>query len=76
MSVVVKPSASEAFTPNELTAAYEEFTRSEPQYSSADTGLRAAAYRFGTRVLFAYEEPETGLVVLLRPTSYSTLQGK
>jgi hypothetical protein len=69
MSVIVKPSASEAFTPYELTAAYEEFTRSEPQCMSAETGLRAAAYRFGTRVLFAYEEPETGLVILLSPTS-------
>ena len=69
MSVVVKPSASEAFTPHELTSAYEEFTRGEPQYISAETGLKAAAYRFGTRVLFAYEESDTGLVVLLSTTA-------
>jgi hypothetical protein len=69
MSVVVQPSASETFLPRELTAAYEEFMRRGPQYSSAETGLRAAAYRFDTRVLIAYQEPGTGLVVLVSPTS-------
>jgi hypothetical protein len=68
MSVVVKPSASEAFTPHELAATYEEFIRRDPQYVSSETGVRASAYHLGTRVLVAYEEPETGLVVLLSPT--------
>jgi hypothetical protein len=34
----------------------------------AETGLRAAAYRFGTRVLLVYEESETGVVILFHPT--------
>jgi hypothetical protein len=43
MSVVVTPSARERFTPEELTAAYEDFTKHGPQYLDAETGLRAAA---------------------------------
>jgi hypothetical protein len=35
----------------------------------AESGLRAAAYRFGERVLLVYEEPETGVVVLSHLTS-------
>jgi hypothetical protein len=35
----------------------------------AETGLRAAAYRFGTRVLLVYEESETGVVILIHPTA-------
>ena len=50
MSVVVMPSAHEMFTPRELAAAYEDFTKRGPQYLNAETGLRAAAYRFGARV--------------------------
>jgi hypothetical protein len=48
-------------------AAYEDFVRDESHYVDAGTGLRAATYRFGMRVLYVYEESETGLVVLLRP---------
>jgi len=69
MSIVVEPSAREAFTPRELSDAYEDFEKSGPQYPNAETGLRAAAYRFGERVLIVYEESETGLVVLIHPTS-------
>ena len=68
-SVVVTPSARERFTPRELTDAYQQFKERGPQYLSAESGLRAAAYRFGTRVLLVYEESETGLVVLIHPTS-------
>ncbi len=68
-SVVVTPSARERFTPGELTAAYEQFKERGPQYVDAETGLRTAAYRFGTRVLVVYEEPETDVVVLMHPTS-------
>jgi hypothetical protein len=68
-SVVVTPSARETFTPGELAAAYEQFKERGPQYLSAESGLGAAAYRFGERVLVAYEESETGVVVLIHPTS-------
>jgi 16S rRNA C1402 (ribose-2'-O) methylase RsmI len=68
-SVVVTPSARERFTARELTDAYEQFIERRPQYVDAETGLRAAAYRFGERVLVVYEEPETGVVVLIHPTS-------
>jgi hypothetical protein len=68
-SVVVTPSARETFTPRELTDAYERFKKRGPQYVSAETSLRAAAYRFGERVLLVYEESETGLVVLTHPRS-------
>src|SRR5215218_8659107 len=69
MSVVVKPSACETFTPRELATAYRDFTESEPQYGNAQSGLKASVYRFDTRVLLAYEEAETGLVLLVHPTS-------
>jgi hypothetical protein len=68
MSVVVKPSALEKFTPEELTAAYEDFTKHGPQYLNAETGLRAAAYSFGERTLIVYQESETDVVVLIHPT--------
>ena len=68
-SVVVTPSARETFTPGELTGAYNEFIERGPQYVDAETGLRAAAYWFGERVLLVYEESETGVVVLTHPTS-------
>jgi hypothetical protein len=69
MSVVVHPSARETFTPHEITTAYEQFEGGRPQYVNAETGLRAAAYRFATRVLLVYEEVEAGVVVLIHPTS-------
>jgi hypothetical protein len=68
-SVVVTPSAREMFTPRELSDAFKEFKELGPQYVSAESGLRAAAYRFGERVLLVYEESETGLVVLTHPRS-------
>jgi len=69
MNVVVDPSAREAFTPHELIEAYKDFEKSGPQYLNAETGLRAAAYRFGECLLIVYEESETGVVVLIHPTS-------
>jgi hypothetical protein len=69
MSVVVQPSAREMFTPRELRAAFKEFIERGPQYLEAETGIRASACRFGERVLIVYEESETGLVVLIHPTS-------
>ena len=67
MNVVVDPSARETFTPREITTAYKQFEERGPQYVDAETGLRAAAYRFGERVLLVYEESETGVVVLFHP---------
>jgi hypothetical protein len=68
MNVVVHPSARERFTPREITTAYKQFEEHGPQYVNAETGLRAAAFRFGTRVLPVYEESETGVVILFHPT--------
>jgi hypothetical protein len=48
MSVVVKPSARETFTPRELTDAYKDFEKRGPQYLDAETGIKAAAYRFAS----------------------------
>jgi hypothetical protein len=69
MGVVVHPSARETFTPRELTAAYKQFEERGPQYVDAETGLRAAVYRFGERVLLTYQESETDVMVLIHPTS-------
>jgi len=69
MNVVVDPSARETFTPREISAAYKQFGEGGPQYVDAESGLRAAAYRFGERVLLVYEESETDVVVLIHPTS-------
>jgi len=69
MSVVVTPGARETFTPRELTTAYKHFEERGPQYVNAETGIRAAAYQFGTRVLIVYQESETDVVVLIHPTS-------
>ena len=69
MSVVVQPSAREMFTPRELIASYKEFKERGPQYLSVETGIRASAYQFGTRVLIVYQESETDAVVLIHPTS-------
>jgi hypothetical protein len=76
MSVVVKPSARETFTPRELATAYRVFTESGPQYVSAESGLKASTYRFGTRVLIAYEEAETGVVLLIYPTSQDEMRSR
>ena len=65
MSVVFTPSAREMFTPRELVAAYKEFTEHGGQQQDAESGVKAAAYCFGERVLLVYEESETGLVVLI-----------
>ena len=67
--LVVDPSARETFIPRELVAAYKEFTEHGPQHQDAETGLGASAYWFGERVLIVYEESETGVVVLIHPTS-------
>ena len=67
MNVVVTRGAKEMFTPRELTAAYKDFTKREHYYLNAETGLKAIAYRFGTRMLIVYEELDTGLVVLAPP---------
>jgi hypothetical protein len=69
MSVVVDPSAREMVTPRELRDAFKEFIEHGPQYLDAETGISASAYCFGEHVLLVYEEPETGLVVLIHPTS-------
>jgi hypothetical protein len=71
-SVVVTPSARKRFTPGELTDAYQRFKERGPQYVDAESGLRAAAYRFGERVLLVYEEPETGLVVLIHRSAWNS----
>ena len=76
MSVVVKPSARETFTPRELATAYRDFTESGPQYVNAQSGLKASLYRFGTRMLIAYEEAETGVVLLVHPTSQDEVSSK
>jgi hypothetical protein len=68
-SVVVQPRAREAFTSRELADAYKDFEKHGPQYSHAEAGLRASTYRFGERVLLVYEEAETGVVILIHPTS-------
>ena len=69
MGVVVTPSARETFTARELTAAYKILKERGAQYLDAETGLSASAYRVGERVLLVYEEPETGLMVLMHPSA-------
>jgi hypothetical protein len=76
MSVVVQPSARETFTPRELATAYRDFTESSPKYVNAESGLKASAYQFGTRVLITYEEPETGVVLLVHPTSQDEMSSR
>jgi hypothetical protein len=66
-SVVVEPGTRETFTPRELTDAYEKFMKHGPRYLDAQSGIEGSAYRFDTRVLVVYEEPETGVVVLTQP---------
>ena len=69
MNLVVYPSARETFTPREITTAYKQFEERGPQCVDAETGIRAAAYRFGERVLLVYEESETGVVVLMHQSA-------
>ena len=69
MGVVVQPSASETFSPRELSASYKDFIERGPRYLSVESGIRASAYRFGERVLIVYQEDETDVVVLIHPTS-------
>jgi DNA-binding transcriptional regulator PaaX len=69
MSVVVKPSARETFTPRELTDAYEDFIKCGSQYLDAETGIKASAYRFGERVLLVHQEFEKRVVILIHPSS-------
>jgi hypothetical protein len=76
MSVVVQPSARETFTPRELATAYRDFTESGPKYVNAESGLKVSAYQFGTRVLIVYEEPETGVVLLVHPTSQDEMSSR
>jgi hypothetical protein len=68
-NVIVDPSARETFTPRELTAAYKIFKERGTQHQDAETGIKAAAYRFDERVLLVYEEAETGVVVLMHPST-------
>jgi hypothetical protein len=69
MNIVVTPSARETFTPRELTDAYKDFGKLGPQHLDAESGIKAAAYRFDERVLLVYEEAETGVVVLMHPSA-------
>jgi hypothetical protein len=69
MSFVITPSAREMFAPRELVAAYKEYIKDGPQHQDGDSGVKAAAYCFGERVLLVYEESETGLVVLIHPSA-------
>jgi hypothetical protein len=69
MAFMVQPSARAAFTLSELTDAYEQFKERAPQPLVAATVLRAAAYRFGGRVLFVYQESEGDAVIFIHPTS-------
>jgi hypothetical protein len=65
----VDPSAYKMFAPHELFASCREFIEHGPQYLSVETGIRASAYQFGSRVLLIYEESETDVVVLIHPMS-------
>src|SRR5919112_2617627 len=73
MSLVVNPGAREKFTPHELTAAYEDFIRSEAQYVDAETGHKATAYLFGAGVLLVYEEPESHVVILIHSSAWNRI---
>ena len=76
MSIILKPSACETFTPRELATAYRDFLEDGPQYVNAESGLKASAYRFGTRVLIASEEADTGVVVLIHPPSQDEMSSR
>ena len=76
MNLVVQPSARETFTPREIATAYRDFTESGPQYVDDRSGFKGSAYRFGTRVLVAYEDAESGAVLFLHPTSQEKMPSK
>jgi hypothetical protein len=76
MSVVVQPSARGTFTPRELATAYRDFTESGPQYMTDQSGLKASAYQFGTRVLIVYEEAENDVVLLTHLTSQDEMSSR
>ena len=57
MNVVVTRGAREKFAPREPTAAYKDFTKREHYYLNAESGFKAIAYRFGTRMLIAPPTP-------------------
>jgi hypothetical protein len=69
IGVIVEPSIRETFTLRELVEAYKKFLEHGPQYLDAESGIEGSVYRFGTRVLVIYEEPETEVIVLIHPTS-------
>jgi hypothetical protein len=76
MSIVVQPSARETLTPRALATAYRDFTESGPRYVNAQSGLKASAYQFGTRVLIAYEEAETGVVLHVHQPSQDEISSR
>ena len=76
ISLVVEPSVHETFIPRELTAAYTELLERRPQYLDAETGITAAAYRIGERVLIVYQESETDVVVLIHPSAWNKNSAK
>jgi hypothetical protein len=63
------------FTPA-LATAYRDFTKTGPRYVNAESGLKASAYWFVTRVLIAYEEAETDVVLLVHPTSQDEMSSR
>ncbi len=69
VGVLVQSSARDKVATSELAAAYKDFIASEPQYLDAESGIKGSVYRFGTRVLVLYEDPETGVVVLIHPSA-------
>ena len=69
LALIAEPGIRETFTPRELVDAYKNFLEHGPQYLNAETGIEGSVYRFGTRVLVIYEEPETEVIVLIHPTS-------
>jgi len=64
------------FTPRELTDAYKQFKERGAQYLSAETGIRAATYQFGERVLLVYQESETDVVVRIHPSAWNRISRK
>jgi hypothetical protein len=68
MSVVVEPSAREAFTPRELTDAYKDFESAGRDVWTPRPVLRPQLTGLA-RVLIVYEKSEAGVVILIRPTS-------
>jgi hypothetical protein len=43
---------------------------------NAQSGLKASLYQFGTHVLIVYEEPETGVVLFVHPTSQDEMSSR